>query len=247
VVPVLPAAGHAEAGLAHRRTGAAGDDVGEDVGDQEGHRRVEDLLALDLGLPQHLAVEPADLEDQPRLDAGAEAGEGGVGGGELDRRQRGGAERHRRSARHAIRRQAHPPRRLRHVGDADRLREAHRRHVLRAHQRFAHRDLPLEPAVEVPRRPGAATVERQLERPVDQALGQRVPLGQRGGEDERFEGRADLPAGVDHAVEARVQEVAAADPGEGVAGVRGEHDHGSLEVLGDLRRHLVGGRCSGCR
>ena len=117
-------------------------------------------------------------------------------------------------------------RRLDDVGQPDELRQTHGRDVDGVLQRAAQRDDAAELPVVVARAVGGlARIDDDRDRPVEDRVGRRVARLERGQIDERLEGRAGLPQGLDGPVELRLGPVVAADHGPDRAGrVLEDHD-----------------------
>ena len=93
--------------------------------------------------------------------------------------------------------------------------------------------------VEVARRPGVAPIELDDDRRVVDDARERIAAGlERGEIDGGLDQRADLPAGVERAIESFVVRVAAADERLDLARVRARHDDGAFELRRVLAERL---------
>ncbi len=166
-------------------------------------------LGLAVGGEQHVARAVADALDQVGLGAVAFAGEDAIGGGQPQRRGGAGAQRHRQVAWQALLGEAELAGVVHRIGNADGLQGPDGRQVARLRQRLAHAHGAQEAAIVVARLPARRHIQRSV---VDQRGGRHAAL-ERGGIDERLEGRARLAQRLRGMVEAVGGKVRAADHG----------------------------------
>ncbi len=203
---------------------------------------IEHLLALDRRLIQDVALSILDPLDADRVDAHAAVGERRIRGDQLDRFRLARADVNRRIGRQR-RRDAVAPRLADHRLLPQRHAELDRREVARQVERLAHRHRAERRVVIVLRLPERAVEldHRRIQRRVVEHLRDGMSGAHRGRIDERFERGAGRPRRLCHAIPFRVDEIAAANHRQDVAGARIEREQRALEIR--CKRSLI----VGCR
>ncbi|CFT93929.1 Uncharacterised protein [Bordetella pertussis] len=178
---------------------------------------------------QDLAGAVGDAIDQVGRDAVAAVGEHRIGAGQLQGRDRAGAQRQRQHGGLARLVETEAGEVVLGVLRPDGLQDADGHHVLRLVQALAHGQHGLVLVAVVLRMPGLGAGLRrgQFERLVGDLGGRRQAALERGGIDERLDVRAGLAPCLRHAVEVAAVEVEAADHGaDGAVLRRQRHERG---------------------
>ena len=234
----LAAAGLVEAEPLDGGRGAAGGDLVEDARDRPRGAALGGRVGQRRSGIEDVSIPILDLGNQIGPEAHAVVREDRVGAGHLPRRRFPGAEEGNGRFRHRRAEASHAGDFL-HRGNAGVVPDPDGHRIPRADESGGNGQHAAEFTVGILRPPSAATLDLPgLDRPVADGGIRAQALIEGSQIDERLEQRADLPLGLDRAVEAGLVRIPPADDGEHGTGAV-FHDHGgALQILGLLAFHL---------